>query len=424
MRLVREHGPACKVSPLLKGYNMSYSATNVLSKSEAQLMQNFGRAKLSDFFGDWVIYRNLEPLDKRLPGLKSAAYRMGLSGDRIPRKLERDYAKAAIWFAEEAQRIRGVKTSVQEILLIGDTLLNDGTAYRNMRQQSGWSGTCFIGSEKRAQTPDVEIDNQDNVYSANRWSALSSWVAWTLERGLHLDARTVVIFDIDKTALGAKGRNDQVIDKARIEGIYNTMDSVLGEDFDRVAFEKQYSTLNRSKYHDLTEDNQDYLAYICLVLNTGLIGYEEILKEVEETSLNNFEQFLRWVNSRMMINPRVSEGFRQVHEAVISSVRVGDPTPFKRFRREEFISTVAHMGNMPDRSSVEELLKHEITLTEEVCQLSEWLRARNCLQLCLSDKPDEASKPNSHASSELPPLHKAETHRVGVSIREELENLR
>ena len=388
------------------------------------MVKNFGRAKLSDFFGDWVIYRNLEPLDKRLPGLKSAAYKMGLAGDRIPRKLERDYAKAALWFGDEAQRLRGVAAPIQEILFIGDTLLNDGMAYRNMRSISGLAGTCFIGSEKLTQEPSVEINENDNVYSANRWSALGSWMQWALESGLRLDARTLVIVDIDKTALGAKGRNDLVIDTARLEGIYRTMDSVLGEDFDRRAFEREYAELNRAPYHFLTEDNQDYLAYICLVLNTGLIQFDEVLQEVKKKSLDNFEQFLRWVDSRMMSNHGISEAFRQVHEAVTASVRIGDPTPFKRFRREEFISTVAHMGNLADNTGVADLLKGEITLTEEVCELSEWLKERNCLQLCLSDKPDEASRPNVHSSAHLAPLHKTETHRVGVSIRAMLDQLK
>ncbi|HMN29584.1 MAG TPA: hypothetical protein PKE45_15655, partial [Caldilineaceae bacterium] len=139
------------------------------------MMKNFGRARLADYFGDWVIYRNLEPLDKRLPGLKSAAYKMGLSGDQIPRKLDKEYAKAALWFVHETQRIRKVTTPVQELLFIGDTLLNDGQAYLDVRQLSGWRGACFIGSEKADKPASVEIDEQQNVYSANRWHALGSW---------------------------------------------------------------------------------------------------------------------------------------------------------------------------------------------------------------------------------------------------------
>jgi hypothetical protein len=386
------------------------------------MMKNFGRARLADYFGDWVIYRNLEPLDKRLPGLKSAGYKMGMSGDQIPRKLDQEYAKAALWFAHEAQRIRKVSAPLRELLFVGDTLLNDGQAYQNLLKLSGWTGACFIGNEKPAQSAEVEINEQDSLYSANRWNSLGSWAEWVLRNGLHVDEQTIVIVDIDKTALGAKGRNDQVIDRARLQGIYRTMDAVLGADFNRRAFEEQYNELNRARYHYLTEDNQDYLAYICLVLNTGLIKYDEVLQEMQKKSLENFEQFVRWVGYRMHSTP-VGEAFRQVHEAVGNSVRMGDPTPFKRFRREEFISTVEHMGNLPDDTPVDELLKEEITLTQEICELSQWLAARGCLILCLSDKPDEASCPTPQMGGKYAPLHKTETHCVGTSIAGDLRAL-
>lgn len=384
------------------------------------MMKNYGRARLSDLFGDWVIYRNLEPLDKRLHGFKSAAYKMGINSEQIPRKLDQEYAKAALWFANEAQRVQGRATKLQELAWIGDTLLNDGLAYRHVRELSRWPSACFIGSEKADQSPAVEIDEQQNLYSANRWEALAPWLVWTLEQGLKLDERTAVIVDIDKTLLGAKGRNDQVIDRARIQGIYRTMSSVLGENFNQKAFEQQYTELNRARYHFLTGDNQDYLAYICLVLNTGLIQFEDLLQEIQKKSLENFEQFVRGVNYRMLSRPGMGEAFRQVHEAVVASVQRGDPTPFKRFRREEFLSTVEHMGHLPDSTPVAELLKNEITLTQEVWEVSEWLQGRGCLLLCLSDKPDEASCPSPQLASKYAPLHKTETHRVGVSIRHEL----
>jgi hypothetical protein len=112
-----------------------------------------------------------------------------------------------------------------------------------------------------------------------------------------------------------------------------------------------------------------------------------------------------------------------VHEAVSASVLNGDPTPFKRFRRQEFITTVERMGHMPDNTPVTELLEGEITLTNEVCEVTEWLLGRGCLLLCMSDKPDEASRPDPHYSADLPPVHQAETHRVGTSIAEELKTL-
>lgn len=400
------------------------STTSVLSANQTQtVMKNFGRVSLADYFGDLVIYRNLEPLDPRLPGLKAAGYKMDIANARIPRKQDLGYAKAAIWFAKQAQKLRKNSTVLSELLFVGDTLYSDGQAYGNMRQITEWDGACFIGSEKPGEQSKADVDQENNVFVANRWAALIDWAKWMRKQGLHLDERTAVIIDIDKTLLGAKGRNDQVINEARLEGIFRTMDAVLGKNFNRADFESQYAELNRSRYHFLTEDNQDYLAYICLVLNAGLIGYEEILQEVENHSLDNFEQFLRWVNSRMMIRPLSGESLRQVHEAVVCAVRVGDPTPFKRFRRQEFITTVERMGQMPDDTPVEELLAHEITLTNEVCELSEWLAARGCVLLCLSDKPDEASTPDPHVSADLLPVHKVTTHRVGVSIAEHLKTI-
>lgn len=404
---------------------MSSSTTATLLQDESQMkLQNFGRATLADFFGDMVIYRNLEPLEKKLPGLKAAAYRMGLTNDVIPRKFDPDYAKATLWFAEEAQQLRKVSTPLREVLFVGDTFLNDGQAYRNLVKRSGWQGACFIGADRLEQTPAVEIDKEAKLYNANRWAALGEWVQWVVAQGFTLDQRTVLIVDIDKTILGAKGRNDSVIDRARLEGIYHTMDAVLGENFNRTAFEKQYTALNRARYHTLTADNQDYLAYICLVLNTGLIGFEELLSEIDSNSLNNFEQFIRWVDSRLMSRASLTEAFRQVHEAVRASLHVGDPTPFKQFRREEFLSTVSRMGNVADGATVDHILEEEITLTEEVCQLCEWLKARGALLLSLSDKPYEASCPTRQLAANFLPLHRMTTHRIGISIADTLQSLR
>jgi hypothetical protein len=385
------------------------------------VLQSFGQAALADLCGDWVVYRSLEPLDKRVAGFKNAAYRMGIADDRIPRKQEPDYAKAAVWIVEEAQRVRGAQRPVGELLFLGDTLFNDGQAYQNMVAESGWRGSCFIGADRTKEEPKVTIDEAANLYSANRWAALAGWLAWLREQGMQLDERTAVVIDIDKTALGAKGRNDHVIDRARLEGIFRTMSAVLGDDFDRETFVGHYNELNRSRYHFLTEDNQDYLAYICLVLNTGLVSFDELKNEIETNSMKNFDQFIRWVDSRMMINDTGSLTLVEVHQAVLGSVRAGDPTPFKRFRRQEFVCTVEHMGHLGDDAPAEELIDREITLTEEVYQAAEWLKRRGCFVLCLSDKPDEASRPTGRDPAQPPPIHRKPTHRVGHDIRPALD---
>lgn len=388
------------------------------------MLQNFGRGALSDFVQDWVIYRNLEPLDKRLPGLKSAFYRMGLPDEHIPRKQEPGYAKAAIWFIEQGMQLHSGRKRVEEMLFIGDTLFHDGRAFRNIQAASGWKSSCFIGADRPEQEPIVTID-EANLYNANRWSELANWLSWAREQGFHLDGRTAVVVDIDKTALGAKGRNDQVIDRARLEGIFRTMTDVLGEsNFDKNLFVQHYGELNRARYHFLTADNQDYLVYICLVLNAGLVSFDELLGEIQQNSLENFEQFIRWVDSRMMLNDTGIQTLTEVHEAVLASVRSGDPTPFKRFRRQEFVCTALNMGNLADTSSVQELLNGEIVVTEEVYQVATWLGQRGCFVLCLSDKPAEASRPTGRGTQDTVPIHRVTTHRIGNDIREVLAGIR
>ena len=401
------------------------SGVGVITVAEAipTEVQNFGRTMLADFFDDWIVYRDLEPLETRLPGLKSAAHRLELSSQSIPRKQEEDYAKVAVWLVKEAQKVRGSSASVDELLFIGDSLYNDGQAYNNMQRLSNWGGSCFIGSEELDREPDVRIDETDGTYCANRWAGLATWVQWMSAQGKRLGEGTAVIVDIDKTALGAKGRNDTVIDQVRLEGIFRTMDIVLGKNFDRDAFAQQYTALNHAKYHCITADNQDYLAYICLVLNANLVQFDELVTEVETSSMDNFEQFARWVDIRLMMNPTNSERLRQVHETVMTNIRMGDPTPFKRFRQQEFITTVERMGSEPDGASIPDLLANEITITNEVCEVAEWLRNRGCLLLCLSDKPRESSYPDVHLSADLPPLHRVYTHSVGVSIRPLLDAL-
>ena len=382
-------------------------------------LQNFGVSTLAELVEDWVIYRSLEPLDRRLRGFKSAYYQMGLDKARIPRKLDPEYAKAAVWFLEQMQAMRGAE--LQEILFIGDTLSGDGQAFRNIVSASGLPGSAFIGSERAEEPASFQVE--EGIATANRWSSLVEWLAWNLEQGRSLDRGTGVILDIDKTVLGARGRNDQAIDLARLEGIYRTIDSILGSDFDRELFEQHYHELNQSKYHGLTEDNQDYLAYICLVLNTGMIRYEDLLEEMDKGCLNSFEQFTRWTETLILQGAVRNEAMRQVHEALMASLRQGDPTPFKRFRREEFAATLAHMNNLPDETPAEERLAQEITITQEVREAALWLKERGCLLLSMSDKPDEASVPHRTFHRGMPPIHRAPTHCVGVSIQEELAKL-
>jgi hypothetical protein len=99
---------------------------------------------------------------------------------------------------------------------------------------------------------------------------------------------------------------------------------------------------------------------------------------------------------------------------VYERVCLGDPTPFKAFRENEYRETLARLGHMPAGTSVEELLKNEIALTQEVrAQALQW-RHNGALLFGLSDKPDEASIPSQGLAADgALPIHRVETSVIG-----------
>jgi hypothetical protein len=295
--------------------------------------------------------------------------------------------------------------------------MGDGNAYRNLAREGGWAGWCFIGAEKPSQPAAHQLE-VGNVYLANRWSALANWLGIVREGGARLDASTAVVVDMDKTAVAARGRNAGPMDAARIEGVERTVADLLGEAYNREAFLSAYTVLNDPVYHPFTADNQDYLAYICLVLGAGLTDLESLVGEVEGGRMESFEQFIEWADGRMGGAP---PGLQQIHSEVYGLVQANDPTPFKAFRRNEYLCTAARFGCLPADAAVERVLAEQVCITEEVRELVLWLRERDCLVLSMSDKPDEATMPTPELAAQgYQPLHRLQTMAVGESINSRL----
>ncbi len=367
---------------------------------------------LYDLFGDLVIYRNLDPVDERLPRFSEVWAEIGLPDASRPRKHEPAYAQTMAWFLRRARALEKPEVSLTEIVFLGDTVLSDSNAFRNLRDAGGWRGWAFIGAERDEA---LAISEHEDIYTANRWTALADFVDWLLDQGAALDARTAVIVDIDKTALGARGRNDGAIDRARVAAIEATVSEVLGSTFDQAGFRRAYAELNQAKYHAFTADNQDYLAYVCLMLSAGVATLDDLRADIASGRLTSTEQFMAWVDRRRQNLP--SQALAELHEAIYSCVKSGDPTPFKAFRRREYRETVARMGSLPDQVPLAQRLVDEICLTREVMEVSLWCRARGCLLMALSDKPDEATMPSPEAAAEgCLALHRTPTHVVGQSI--------
>jgi len=380
-------------------------------------MEYHGRTTIAEFLEDLVVYRNLEPIDERLPRFADMAARIGLPPSPVPRKAEPAYGQAMAELLRQAQKLEKPHVPLQRLLFLGDTRLNDSNAFRNIKAAGGWAGWAFIASEDLSQPPHVEVE--EDLFLSNRWRALGEFFRFLKERDFALDEGTAAIVDLDKTAMGARGRNHSVIDRARVEAVRRTVEGLLGERFDAVAFQEAYDELNQVDYHSFTADNQDYLAYICLMVSARAYGFRELLDDLAAGRVRSFRQFIERVEGRLQRVPDAQ--LAPIHDAIYANVRAGDPTPFKPFRYEEYRRTVARMGYLCDDAPPERLLAEEIVITQEVREAAHYLREQGVLLFGLSDKPDEASIPQPDQIAQgAQSIHRAETHAVGDSIVDEL----
>jgi hypothetical protein len=358
-----------------------------------------GLASLHTFLGDAIVYRKLVPADPRLPGFAELREPLGLKGPYPPRKSEAAYGQVIAAVLRHARALDRPRVPLRRLVYIGDTRMNDGTAFAHICAAGGWPGRAFIGRDDLDHP--AQVQEEGSLYIANRWAALPAFLEQVGREGFTLDEGTAVVVDVDKTAIAARGRNDHVLSVARMEGLERTAAKLLGPGWDPSACHRAYTELDRPAYHPFTADNQDYLAYICLALGAGLLELPDLVAEVQSGTLRSFGELLAHMEGRRTELARC--GLLPVHEGFWEHYQAGDPTPFKVFRAQEYLATAARLGPLPG-ATVEEVLAQRIVLTGEVCAAALDLRARGALLLAVSDKPDEATAPAGR-----PALHQLKT---------------
>jgi hypothetical protein len=296
------------------------------------------------------------------------------------------------------------------LLFVGDTLMLDGTAACNLGKRLPMRG--FIGADRLKE--EAKIDLQGELMVANRWGALTEFVAWAEAQGWPADAHTALLVDLDKTTLGPRGRNDKVIDRARVEAVKATLSYALGGSLPECEFLALYDALNVPAYHPFTADNQDYLAYVCLMVIGGAYPAEELWAGLKGGALSAIEQFAGECQAR---RAKMPDGLRAAHDEVWRGIQAEDPTPFKAFRRQEYLETTGRMNVLPADAAEADVLASEIVITAEVASLVRHYVARGALVFGLSDKPDEASIPTPEdAARGRQPLHRTVMKVQGKAV--------
>ena len=377
-----------------------------------------GLVSLSEFLDDRVVFRDLQPVDRNYQGFNQCAREFGLDPSDIPRKTDPDYDKVAVWIVDHIQEHRS-DVEIQELLFVGDTRGSDLVAFQKMVTYADWKGSCFIGNEELDQDPALNWEIHPLLVSANRWSLIADWIEGLAEARMAMDNRTAVIVDIDKTLIGAQGRNHQVINDARVTSLRKSLEVHMAANFDFDNFRSVYDQITRPEFQKLTVDNEDYIIYICLMIMGGVTNIKEIGDLVDQNM--SFLHLVRWISTKTD-KPLVMQ-LRQIHDQYQMCTRTGDRTPFKQFRRQEFLETTSRMGIHSKPISANERLDSEICITQEVRELCEWLNQRECLLVAISDKPKEASMPHLRWHKGMLPVHRTPTHSVGTSIRERLAAL-
>ncbi len=358
-------------------------------------MQIYGRHAVADLLDDFVAYRNIRPADRRLPGLADIA------PNTQPRKGDDAYAAIAVTILNAAQTLRN-GAAIHRFCMIGDTRQSDGGTYTTIAKRTGWAGAAFICDEKSSDPPTYTPASEAGIMLANRWSAIDAFAAQHA-----VDAQTAVIIDLDKTLIGARGRNHQLIDSARLTALKSAVIDVLGEHYNESRFSETYHRFNQPRFHRFTGDNQDFLAFICVMAGGNIVTPEALQAMFEQGVMRYFDHFVDLTEARVHAFHSPLAAF---HQQFAQLYRAGDMTPFKAFRFIEYTETAKRFGCAADTDSAATLLNSEIVITGELWQQALRWKAQGALLFGLSDKPDEAACGPDNSR----PIHRLMTHVVGV----------
>lgn len=340
----------------------------------------YKRDYLNKIFEDYIIFRELNIVKSSLPNFENISKILSLNS--LPRKKDKEYVLVLSYLID-------LIGDFNRIIYFGDTFLNDKSVVENLTSLNKYEVFGIITEGKG------EKKKFNNILINDKWENLREILK---DLNIRFDKYTFLIVDIDKTIIGARGRNDTSIVKARFDAIKKIADEFIGN-YDEDKFFKIYQKLNERKYQSFTEDNQDIVTLLTITFYLNLYPFDKFLYEFEDGIHKNKLIFFKEVLEKW--NEDIK--FLEILKNCVNRMEKNDQTPFIEFRYKEFETTINRMDFLSDDTPQNVLLEEEIMITREVYEILLEAKERNGYVLGLSDKPEASSFPQKGSS--LPPLH-------------------
>lgn len=352
-----------------------------------------GPRSVADLFADRIVLRDLEPRAAQLEGIATFRRRLGWDRIYVPRKNEPQYAQALIEILNSA----GGKPP-RQIVYVGDTLLNDGTAIRGLQEVgppgSVWGFLC--GATRSAPPTDFSLDR---IHFGREWRSLRAFVSEAEADGLRFEPGTWFLFDLDQTVYAAKASADEALMRARWDAVAAYLASIVPSyRFDPARVEQLYREFDRDAFHLVTRDNMDYVVLLVLAVASGLADAAE-LREFAATTRPSIGALAEELQRRASVRVGHEEIDAVLDEikAVHYNTLADDQTPCKEFRRCECLAMAARMrGERGDGDD------ERIRLNREVVTLIDRVRGSGAQLLAVSDRPIEAAVADSDGTGGEP----------------------
>ena len=338
----------------------------------------YKRGKLTDIFGDFIIFRELNPVNKNLPQFERV--KKALSLEKLPRKKDKDYVKVLSYIFSFAG-------GYKRIFYIGDTLMSDLSVINSFSRYTDFETFGIITREGELNG----FEDRGNFVLNGKWKNLQNVFSFCEKNHFTISEDTVFIIDIDKTAIGARGRNDKAIDRARMDAIKALAGEIFGE-VNKEEFSMIYDVVNKKDFFYITEDNQDIVSIVSFLVYDGALSLEQL-------GSGEFENTISLLSSVKPDNTKLEKYV----QTVLVNVEKGNPTAFPEFRKKEFEKTILRTDFLADETLPSKLLSEEILITGEVYDLALIAKEKGAFVFGVSDKPALSTMPQN--SDVFPPVY-------------------